>query len=207
MIDRTWVLGLTGGIGSGKTAASDAFARLGVPVIDTDRLARDVVAPGAPALAEIAAAFGAEMLDADGTLDRAKMRERVFGDPVARRRLESITHPRIRQLAHARIEALDAPYCLLVVPLLVEGGMKAMVDRILVVDAPEPLQLARVMARDGVDEPLAQAIIAAQASRTERLACADDVLVNDADRATLEARVAELHARYLTLAREGRFAP
>lgn len=201
-----WVLGLTGGIASGKSAAADAFARCGATVIDTDLLAREAVAPGAPALAEIAAAFGTEVLAADGGLDRAAMRARVFADPAARVRLEGILHPRIRALAAARIAAAaraepPPPYCVLVVPLLVESGMQTMVDRILVIDVDTATQVERTMARDGIGADLARAMLAAQADRDTRLAAADDVIVNDADLATLERRVGALHAHYLALAR------
>ncbi|TCO80187.1 dephospho-CoA kinase [Plasticicumulans lactativorans] len=201
-----WVLGLTGGIASGKSAAADAFARCGATVIDTDLLAREAVAPGAPALAEIAAAFGPDVLAADGGLDRAAMRARVFADPGARARLEGILHPRIRALAAARIAAAaraeaPPPYCVLVVPLLVESGMQTMVDRILVIDVDTATQLQRTMARDGIGADLARAMLAAQADRDTRLAAADDVIVNDANLATLERRIDALHAHYLVLAR------
>lgn len=196
------VVGLTGGIGSGKTAVSDAFARRGVPVIDTDVIARELVAPGQPALDEIAAQFGPQCLDADGGLDRRFLREKVFADPRLRQRLEAILHPRIRRAVHDRLAELETPYCLVVIPLLVEAGMGDLVHRILVVDVPEALQIRRVMGRDRVDEAQVRKILSAQAGREQRLKQADDVIVNDADLATLDARVADLHQKYLTLAAE-----
>ena len=194
------VVGLTGGIGSGKTAVSDRFARLGAPVIDTDLLARELVEPGQPALAEIVAAFGSDCLDRDGRLHRARLRERVFADPAGRRWLEAILHPRIRALARERIAGLTVPYCLLVIPLLAETGMTDLVDRVLVVDAPEAEQVRRVMARDGVTEEQARRVLAAQADRSQRLALANEIVENAGDLAALDHQVAALHQYYLTLA-------
>ncbi len=195
------VIGLTGGIGSGKTAVSHRFARCGVPVIDTDLIARELVEPGQPALADIVAAFGPNCLDSDGRLHRAHLREWVFTDPVGRRRLEAILHPRIRAMARERIAALTAiPYCLVVIPLLAETGMTDLVDRVLVVDAPEAEQVRRVMARDRIDITQARAILAAQTQRDVRLALADDILENDGDLAELDRRIAALHRHYSTLA-------
>ena len=196
------VVGLTGGIGSGKTVVSDSFAAHGVPVIDTDLIARELVEPGQPALAEIAAEFGADCLDQAGCLQRAVLRERVFADPAARQRLEANLHPRIRAVARERIAAQTAPYGLLVIPLLVETGMSDLVDRVLVVDAPEAEQIRRVMARDRIDATQAQRILAAQASRRQRLALADEVVENAGDLTELERRVAALHTYYLRLAAE-----
>jgi len=198
----TLVVGLTGGIGSGKTAVSDRFARYSVPVIDTDVIARELVEPGQPALAEIAAEFGPECLDGRGGLDRTHLRQRVFTDEAGRRRLEAILHPRIRAVTRERIAALTTPYCLLVIPLLVETGMTDLVDRVLVVDASEAEQIHRVMARDQIDEIQARRILAAQASRRQRLALADEVLENTGDFADLERRIADLHPYYLRLAAE-----
>lgn len=194
------VIGLTGGIGSGKTAASDRFAELGAPVIDTDQLARELVAPGQPALADIVAAFGAECIDEHGQLHRARLRQRVFADTAARQRLEYILHPRIRAQVRERLATLDAPYCLVVIPLLVETGMRDLVNRVLVVDVPEAVQIHRVMARDRVDAAQAQRILAAQASRAQRLALADDVLENSGALDTLRHQVTALHQQYLRLA-------
>jgi dephospho-CoA kinase len=194
------VVGLTGGIGSGKTAVSDRFARHGAPVIDTDLLARELVEPGQPALAAVAAEFGPECLDERGRLRRAELRERVFADPAGRRRLEAILHPRIRALARERIAALTAPYGLVVIPLLAETGMTDLVDRILVVDVPEAEQLRRVMARDRIDEIQARRILAAQAPRARRLALATEILDNAGDFDRLDRQVAALHQRYSRLA-------
>ena len=194
------VVGLTGGIGSGKTAVSDRFARYGVPIIDTDLLARELVEPGQPALTEIATAFGLDCLDGAGRLDRARLRERVFADANGRRRLEAILHPQIRALSRQRLAQLTAPYSLLVIPLLAETGMTDWIDRVLVVDAPEAERLRRVMARDQTDEEQARRILAAQASREQRLALADEVVENSGDFAALDRQVSTLHQHYLTLA-------
>ncbi|MGB5064881.1 MAG: dephospho-CoA kinase [Candidatus Competibacter sp.] len=194
------VIGLTGGIGSGKTAVSDRFARHGVPVIDTDLIARELVEPGQSALADIVAEFGSNCLDSDGRLHRARLRERVFADPAGRQRLEAILHPRIRTVVWERIAALTAiPYCLVVIPLLAETGMTDLVDRVLVVDAPEAEQIRRVMARDRIDAIQARAILAAQARRDARLALADDILENDGDFVELDRRVTALHRQYSML--------
>jgi dephospho-CoA kinase len=193
------VIGLTGGIGSGKTVVSKAFARLGVPVIDTDVLAREAVKPGQPALEDIVAQFGPDCLDADSTLDRGYLRRVVFADPLLRKRLEAILHPRILQLLSERLATLDAPYCLVVIPLLVETRLTGLVQRILVVDVPEEIQLSRVMARDGVNEEQARRVLAAQANRSQRLAWADDVIDNSGDLAVLQRKVAALHRLYLSL--------
>lgn len=194
------VVGLTGGIGSGKTTVSDRFAQHGAPVIDTDQLARELVEPGQPALAEIVADFGSDCLDDDGRLLRGRLREQVFADPAGRRRLEAILHPRIRALALERIAGLTTPYCLVVIPLLVETGMTDLVDRVLVVDTPEDEQIRRIMARDGIDETQAHQILAAQARRDQRLAVADEIVDNAGDLAKLDRQVAVLHRHYLTLA-------
>jgi dephospho-CoA kinase len=191
-------VGLTGGIASGKTLVADAFIALGVPVLDADQVARDVVAPGEPALAQIAEAFGAEALQADGTLDRRRMRERVFGNPAELRRLEAITHPAIRQRMRDWRDAQTAPYCMLSIAILVEsGGMRALVDRVLVVDVPVETQMARLTVRDSVGPELARQMIAAQATREQRLAAADDVIVNDGGVEHTLAAVDALHRRYL----------
>lgn len=194
------IIGLTGGIGSGKTAVSNAFAQRGVPIIDTDVLARDVVQPGQPALQDIVAAFGVDCLDGNGSLDRSYLRSKVFTNPELRHRLESILHPRIRQCMQARIAALTVPYCIVVVPLLTETGMTHWFDRILVVDVPEAVQIQRVMARDNVDETHARHILSAQASREKRLAFADDIIENTGDLNVLNHKVEALHNIYLSLA-------
>lgn len=195
---RPPVVVLTGGIASGKSAVSEHLAQRGVPVIDTDLLAREVVAPGTPGLAAVVDAFGAQVLAADGSLDRARMRQLVFGDEEARRRLESLLHPRIEAAARARIQALnDAPYCLLVVPLLVETGLFADADCVVVVDVPESIQLQRLLERDGVDPATARRMLASQVSRAQRLARADAVLDNEGNLAELQAQVAHLHERLM----------
>lgn len=193
-------IGLTGGIGSGKSTVAQLFARRGVPVIDTDVIAREVVEPGQPAIAEIERAFGREVLDDAGRLDRAALRRRVFDDPAARARLEAILHPRIRAEVERRLAALEAPYCLVVVPLLVETNFVDLIDRVLVVDADEALQIARTSARDAVPPESVERVMAAQASRAERLARADDVIRNDGTLSDLEHEVERLHARYLAMA-------
>lgn len=193
-------VGLTGGVASGKSAAQNMFAALGVPVLDADLVAREVVARGEPALDQIAAEFGAAMILADGTLDRRRMREHVFADPGARKRLEAITHPHIRARMQAWKSAQTGPYCILSVAILIEAGMQPLVDRILVVDVPEAVQEQRLCARDGIAPALAAQMLAAQLPRPQRLAAADDIIVNTSDLATLERCVERLHRYYLDLA-------
>jgi dephospho-CoA kinase len=193
-------VGLTGGIASGKSAVEAAFARLGVPVVDTDRIAREVVEPGTPALAAVVAAMGQEVLAADGRLDRRRLRGLVFADAARRRRLEAILHPAIRAAVAARVAAVTAPYVVVAIPLLVETNARTTVDRVLVVDCRPETQLARLVARDGETEAGARAILAAQASREARLAAADDVIDNEGTPAELDAQVAALDARYRALA-------
>lgn len=195
-------IGLTGGIASGKTTVSDLFARRGVPVIDTDIVARQVVEPGRVALRDIRAAFGPQVLDDDGRLDRARLRRIVFADPAKRRELEAILHPRIRRETMRQARSAGGDYQLIVVPLLVESPMRSSMDRVLVVDVPETVQLERLLARDAENPAQAQAMIAAQASREERLAIADDVIRNDEDLAETERQVAALHDLYRALARD-----
>ena len=192
------VVGLTGGIGSGKTAVSDAFARRGAAVIDTDLIARELVEPGQPALAEIRARFGAEILTDDGRLDRRRLRQLIFTDPRARTDLETILHPRIDAAVRERLAAVDTPYAIVVIPLLTETGrQRGYLDRVLVVDVPERLQIERVMARDAVGAAQARQALAAQAGRAERLALADDVIHNDTSLAALDRQVEALHQSYL----------
>lgn len=195
-------IGLTGGIASGKSTVSELFAGLGVPVIDTDIVAREVVAPGRVALREIRQAFGPQVLAADGHLDRARLRQMVFADPQKRRTLEAILHPRIRRETMRQARRAGGSYQLIVVPLLVESPMRGSMDRVLVVDVPESVQLARLLARDAENPEQARAMIAAQASRAERLAIADDVIDNDVDLAETERQVVALHERYLEFARD-----
>ena len=195
------VVGLTGGIGSGKSAVCRMFEQLGVPVIDADQVARDVVEPGQPGLDAIVDAFGVSVLDADGRLDRAGMRELVFADPRKRRKLEALLHPLIRVEMARRTAAVRAPYCIRCVPLLVETGQQDEVDVVLVVDVSEGTQLQRTLARDGGTRETLQAIIDAQATRAQRLAVADEVLDNNGDLQSLRERVQSLHERFLRDAR------
>ena len=196
-----YCVGLTGGIGSGKSTVAAHFVRLGADLIDTDAIARELTAPGGAALPQLCAAFGQNILTADGALDRAAMRQRVFSDPAARQRLEAILHPRIRELALARSQASQAPYVLFDVPLLAESPTwQAHCARILVVDCPIELQINRVMARNGLPRAEVERILASQASRAQRLAIADDVIDNAGTLASLHAQVERLHAAYLVAA-------
>lgn len=197
------IVGLTGGIGSGKTTVADLFGELGVPLIDTDVIAHQLTAPGGAAMPAIRAAFGAEVVAGDGRLDRAAMRARAFADPDSRKRLEGILHPMINaETARQIAAAASQPYAIVVVPLLVEGGKaRSRFDRILVVDCPVEVQIARVMKRSALPREQVESIIAVQADRGARLAAADDVVENDGDPAALPGRVRALHARYLELAR------
>lgn len=192
-------VGLTGGIGSGKSTVSEYFARLGVPVIDADRIARALVEPGAPGLAQVVAAFGPGILDRAGRLDRARLRRIVFADPDRRRELESILHPLVRREIQERLQACSGSYCIVSIPLLLETGQADLVDRVLVVDSPEELQRSRIAARPGWTAEDADAAIRSQAPREDRLRAADDVIVNDADLPSLQQAVERLHARYLAL--------
>ncbi len=196
------VVGLTGGVGSGKTAASDIFAQLGVPVIDTDLIAREVVEPGQPAVEQIESAFGSEVITEAGGIDRARLRQRIFSEPTLREALERILHPKIREVAERRIDAVEAPYCIVVVPLLVESGMLDLVNRVLVIDAPEAQQIARVQKRDDVTPEEAERILQAQASRSRRLEHADDVVVNDGSLDDLRRAVQTLDHRYRRLSHQ-----
>jgi dephospho-CoA kinase len=196
----TYRVALTGGIGSGKSTVAEHFAALGVKVSDADAISHQLTGPTGEALDAIAAAFGAAMIDADGALDRARMRERVFNDPSARRHLEQILHPLIRARMLAETPSPSCPYVLLMIPLLLETGQQCMVDRVLVVDLPEALQISRVQARSGLEPTQIQRMMAAQVSRAERIAAADDLIDNRGSPEDLAARVAELHQRYLQLA-------
>jgi dephospho-CoA kinase len=198
------VVGLTGGIGSGKSSVAERLAALGVPVIDADPIARELVAPGQPALAEVVASFGPGVLAGDGALDRRALRRRVFADDQARRNLEAILHPRIRAAMEARLRSLGAPYAVLVMPLLLETGQRDLCHRVLVVDLPEALQVQRVVQRDGQRPAEVEAILRAQCSRAYRRAAADDLLDNSGDRTRLLAQVDALHERYMCLARDSK---
>ncbi len=195
-------IGLTGGMGSGKSEAAREFARVGVSVIDTDVIARQLVQPGQPALAEIAACFGESVLDGAGKLDRKRLRALVFADPQQRRRLETILHPRIRDEALAQAGRAATPYCVLVIPMLAESGDDYALDRVLLIDCGEAIQRERIGARDGLDAAQIEAALTAQASRAERRALADDIIVNDSSLSALTVAVQRLHKRYQALARE-----
>ena len=198
---------LTGGIASGKTAVSSRFARLGVPVIDTDIIAREVVQAGQPALAAVVNEFGKEVLDEKGELDRGRMRDRIFSDPVSKKKLENILHPAIGQEVRLRLDAIQGGYCILVVPLLAESGHYEGSDRVLVVDVDAPTQLQRLMARDKISANLASTMIKAQASRQRRLDLANDVIENAGNLEALDRAVAALHEKYAGLARRSQSEP
>ena len=194
-------IGLTGGIGSGKSTVADLFGQHGAAVIDTDQIAHALTAPGGVAMAAISAAFGAAYMTANGALDRVKMRTRVFGDPAAKKTLEAILHPLIRIETERAAAVAQGPYLLYVVPLLVESAnWRQRADRILVVDCPEALQISRVMQRNHMTGAEVQAIMATQTTRAARLAAADDVIVNDGDTAQLIPHVTRLHALYREMA-------
>ena len=196
---KPWILGLTGGIGSGKSAAAEHFAALGVHVVDADQAARWVVEPGRPALASIAEHFGNDVLHSDGQLNRSALRTLIFADPEQRRWLELLLHPLIREEIAQNLALAQSPYAILVSPLLIESGQHLTTQRVLVIDAPQALQIERTLLRDNTSEQQVQAILKVQASREERLAQADDVLVNDTDLKALQTEVERLHHFYLTL--------
>ncbi|MFC3607196.1 dephospho-CoA kinase [Stutzerimonas tarimensis] len=196
---KPWILGLTGGIGSGKSAAAAHFAALGVHVVDADQAARWVVEPGRPALARLAEHFGADVLLPGGELDRSALRAHIFEQPAQRQWLEALLHPLIRQEIDRELALAESPYAILVSPLLVESGQYQRVQRVLVVDVPEEMQLLRTVARDSASEEQVRAIMQIQARREERLKHADDVLMNDRDLAWLQQEVERLHRFYLTL--------
>lgn len=196
------VIGLTGGIGSGKTTVADMFAEYGIPIIDADEIARELVEPGQPALERISQVFGEKILNSDGALDRKQLRDLIFHDAKMRKQLETILHPPIWKNMLDRLDSLSAPYAVLVIPLLVDTGNWEMIDRVLVVDAEEDLQIERVMRRDGVSREHAEAIIDNQVSRQERLAAADDVIENTGSLDDLKTQVKRLHEFYLNLERQ-----
>ncbi|PWB35330.1 dephospho-CoA kinase [Pseudomonas sp. SDI] len=194
-----WILGLTGGIGSGKSAAAQRFVELGVHLVDADQAARWVVEPGRPALASIVERFGVGVLQSDGQLDRAALRQLIFADPEQRRWLEALLHPLIGQEIFNCLAKAESPYAVFVSPLMIESGQYRRTDRLLVIDAPQALQIERTLQRDQTSPEQVQAILAAQTSREERLRHAHDVLVNDRDLDWLRAEVDRLHTFYLTL--------
>ena len=193
-------VGLTGGIASGKSTVADILANLGAQIIDTDIVAREVVEPGQPALDEIREAFGDMVFHADESLDRRALRKRIFKNPADRQRLEGILHPRIRRATMAQAEILEGPYQVLVVPLLTGSALTREMDRILVVDCDEETQLRRLLERDTETEDQARRILAAQSSRSERNAIADDIIQNDGSLRDLEAATRRIHERYIELA-------
>ena len=196
----TFVVGLTGGIGSGKSAAAEEFARLGATVVDTDAIAHELTAPGGAAIEGIRLLFGDAFIDPSGAMDRRRVRELVFGDPAARKRLEGLLHPMIREESTRRIAAATGPYVVHVIPLLVEStDYRRRVDRVLVVDCPEQTQFSRVSARSGLSEEEVRRIVAAQVPRARRLAAADDVIDNSGSLEDLCRQVQKLHRRYLAM--------
>lgn len=203
MTAAAFTVGLTGGIGSGKTTVANMFAARGAAIIDTDQIAHELTRPGGIAIPAIAAQFGSDFIASTGALDRARMRDAVFADPAAKRRLEAILHPLIRSECERAAQQAQGPYLILVVPLLVESGnWKQRVSRVLVVDCPEQQQIMRVMDRNGLSEAQVRAIMASQATREQRLAAADDVLSNTEETAALEPQVERLHALYCHMARQ-----
>lgn len=197
---NTFVIGITGGIGSGKTTVTNAFEALGVPLVDADQIARLVVAPGHPCLTALTQALGTHILNSDQSLNRALLRELIFSDPNIKATVEQIMHPAIRAELLTALAATSSPYVLLSAPLLFENGLDALCDFVLVIDLPEALQISRTLARDQVSETQVKAIMAAQISREKRLAKADQVLDNSLPKSSLSERVANLHQQFLNLA-------
>jgi dephospho-CoA kinase len=195
-----FIVGLTGGIGCGKTTVTELFQALGIQAVDADIVARQVVMPGTPGFNAIKAHFGANIVQPTGEINRAQLRQRVFSNSADKAWLEQLLHPAIRQELLTQLAALTSPYALLVAPLLLENKLKQYVQRVLVIDLPEQLQLERAMARDAANAGQISAIMAAQMSRTERLTLADDIITNDSNVADLPPQVARLHQRYLRLA-------
>ena len=192
-------VGLTGGIASGKTAVADIFDSLGAGIVDTDRVAREVVAPGQPGLEAVRGEFGGGVIRASGKLDRRALRKVVFADPQARRRLESLLPPLIRARTMEQLEQVRAPYAVAVVPLLVETGFGELVDRVAVVDCPRAIRLERLRIRDGMDREQAESMLNAQVDRQTRLAAADDVIDNGGSRSSTRRQVQRLHALYVRM--------
>lgn len=199
-----YIVALTGGIGSGKTTISNVFSSLGVPLVDADIIAREVVAPGTPALQAITEHFGPDILLADSSLNRALLRQKIFAAPEEKQWINALLHPLIQKETHKQLNQVTASYVIWVVPLLIENNLTHLADRILVVDVPEETQIARTMARDGVSREQVENILAAQASRQARLEKADDVITNRNDEQNIASRVVELHQQYLKLAKSVR---
>jgi len=194
-------VGLTGGIGSGKSTIASLFADKGIPVIDADVITRELVEPGEAALNEISETLGKEFISEDGRLNRTRLREVIFNDEVSRKHLEAILHPRVADIVAREVAAINSDYCIIVIPLLFEAAQEHLVDRVLIVDAPEALQVSRVAARDLTDEEQVIQIMASQLDRKSRLARTDDVIVNDGDETALKDQVNHLHEYYLQMAR------
>ena len=190
------LVGLTGGIGSGKSTVAGYFSELGVPVINTDTIARKLVEPGQPALRQVIICFGKQILDPNGALDRARLQTKIFSDPAERHKLEQILHPQIRAEMLRQLQQIDAPYCIVEIPLLLESGWTKDVDRVLVVDTPRPLQIERTLQRGGINREQIEQIMATQMERNERLAAADDIITNDGDLSQLRQQVEQLHRFY-----------
>ena len=195
------VVGLTGGIGSGKSTIADMFSALGTPIIDADEIAHGLVAPGKPALKKIITAFGPDCVDARGQLDRGKLRKRVFSDPAQRQQLEAILHPIIRLNIRTLLNSIQTPYCIVVIPLLLETGQSDLVDRILVIDTPLETRISRVELRDDLSREEINAIIGTQVDRKTRLAAADDIIINNGRLDELTRIVQAQHKKYLKMAR------
>ena len=192
-------VGLTGGIGSGKSTVKTCFDELGVPTIDADEISHRITKPGQAAFNEVVALFGTQSLDKAGNLDRHRLRELIFCEPTLKKRLEAIIHPRVREEIQAFIKQIDYPYCVICIPLLLETGAQTTVDRVLVVDAPEVLQVARVGLRDNAEEQQTRSIISAQVSREQRLRAAHDIIVNDGSINAVKPQVEHLHEKYRNL--------
>lgn len=199
------VIGLTGGIGSGKSFVCKLFTELGVPVIDADIIARQVVAPGQPALEQVRKTFGDEVITETGHLDRTKLRSIAFNNPAKRKQLEAILHPAIQAEMQRQAGNLDTPYCIFAIPLLIEVNQTSMVDRVLVIDAPENLRRQRIKGRDQMSDKEIDAIFAAQLTRDERRAHADDIIHNDSDLNQLRTQVIDLNSRYIELAKQEKY--
>ncbi|MDC9606239.1 dephospho-CoA kinase [Xenorhabdus griffiniae] len=200
----TYIVALTGGIGSGKTTISNVFSSLGVPLVDADIIAREVVAPGTPALQAIIAHFGVDILLPNGSLNRAMLRQKIFAAPEEKLWLNALLHPLIQTETQRQLNQVTAPYVIWVVPLLIENNLMHLADRVLVVDIPVEVQITRTMARDGINREQVENILAAQASRQDRLEKADDVIVNHNSEQDITSRVAELHQQYLKQAKSVR---